>query len=98
MARTKKSQSKHDKEVLGIAKDYEKKGYDVKAEAKGFGRPAAIGGVRPDVVAMKGKTRKIVEVETPDSVGSARDEKQKEAFRKAAKRSKNTTFRRTIVK
>jgi hypothetical protein len=49
------------------------------------------------VIAKKPGERKVIEVETPDSVGSARDEGQRKAFRQAADRSKKTTFRREIT-
>ncbi len=98
MARTKSSQSKHDAEVKDIARDYEKKGWSVEADVKGYRKPDTIGGYRPDVVAKKGPRRDIVDVETPDSVDSARDQKQQNAFRAAAKRSKNTRFNRKITK
>ena len=95
--RTKRSQSKHDIEVKRIAKELEKKGYKVKADIRGYSKPETIGGYRPDVVAQKGKEKKIVEVETSESVKNARDIAQQQAFRNAANRSKSTTFRRTIV-
>lgn len=41
---------------------------------------------------------KIVEVETPESRDAARDVRQRQAFRQAADRSQNTTFRRVVVK
>ena len=96
--RSKRSQSKHDTAVRRLANQYKRQGYDVEADVKGFSKPDTIGGYRPDVVAKKGKQRKIVEVETTESVSSARDEGQQRAFRRAAKRSENTTFRRLVVK
>ena len=96
--RSKTSQSKHDTQVRRIAKDLKNKGYDVKADVKGFAQPKTVGGYRPDVIATKGKQRKIIEVETTESVASARDRAQQSAFRSAASRSKNTTFRRDVVK
>ena len=96
--RSKTSQSKHDTEVRRIAGDLKKKGYEVKADVKGFAQPRTVGGYRPDVVATKGKQRKIIEVETTESVSSARDRAQQSAFRSAANRSKNTIFRRKVVK
>lgn len=92
-----RSQSKHDAEVSREAKKLENQGYDVKADIRGYPQPDTIGGFRPDVVGKKGKERKIIEVETPESVDSARDKKQQQAFRKSAKRSKSTTFRRTVT-
>ena len=96
--RSKRSQSKHDTEVRRLANQYKRQGYDVKAEIRGFPKPGTIGGYRPDVVAMKGRQRRIVEVETTESVSSVRGEGQQRAFRKAANRSQNTTFKRSVVK
>lgn len=98
MPRSKPSQSKHDREVGKIARAYERKGFNVKADLSGYEKPGTIGGYRPDVVAKKGNLRKIVEVETPDSVDSARDQQQQRAFRNAAKRSVRTTFQRKVTK
>jgi len=95
--RSKGSQSKHDTEVRREAKKLKDQGYDVKADVSGYKQPDTIGGFRPDVVGTKGKQRKVIEVETPESVDSARDTKQQAAFRKSAKRSKNTTFRRKVT-
>ncbi len=92
------SQSKHDSAVRRIARDLKTKGYEVKADVTGFAQPGTFGGYKPDVVATKGKYRKIIEVETTESVSSARDRAQQSAFRRVANRSKNTTFRRDIVK
>ena len=96
--RSKGSQSKHDAEVRRVAKDLENKGYKVKADVRGYQKPDTIRGLRPDVVATKGTQRKIIEVETSESKSSARDLQQQRAFRQAANRSKNTTFRRVVVK
>ncbi len=97
MPRSKLSQSKHNVEVKRVATQYEEKGYDVKADIRGYSKPSTFRGYRPDVVAKKGRERKIVEVETPDSVGSARDVSQQKAFKQVAKLFKNTTFRRTVT-
>ena len=98
MPRSGRAQSKHNAEVRKVATDLKKKGYNVNADVRGFSRPDTIGGYRPDVVGRKGAERKIVEIETPDSVSSARDLAQQKAFREAAKRSKNTTFTRKVTK
>ena len=98
MTRSKTSQSKHDVEVRKIAKHYERKGYNVRADVRGYPQPRTIGGYRPDVIAKRGREQKIVEVETPDSVGSARDRAQQQAFRQIAHRNVNTTFTRKIIK
>jgi len=97
MARSKTQQSAHDKQVKGVAQSLKRQGYDVRADVPGFKKPPTLGGYRPDVVAEKGKSRKIIEVETPDSKGSKRDCAQQKAFRRVADRSKSTTFRREIT-
>ena len=96
--RSQRSQSRHDAEVRRLAKSFEKRRYEVKADVSGFQRPDTLGGYRPDVVAMKGRERRIIEIETPESVDSDRDLKQQRAFKSAAKRSVQTTFTRKIVK
>ena len=97
MPRSKKSQSKHDAEVKKIAKELKGKGFDVQADLSGFPKPATIQGYRPDIIAQKGKKKRIIEVETLDSVKSARDLKQQKAFRVEANKDEGTTFRRKIA-
>jgi len=92
--RSNRSQSKHDKKVESLAKNLERQGFDVKADIKGFKQPDTIGGVRPDVVGTRPGEQWVYEVETKDSVDSARDQKQKAEFKKQADRSKKTTFKR----
>ncbi|MFQ5715337.1 MAG: hypothetical protein ACE5GU_15030 [Candidatus Scalinduaceae bacterium] len=97
MARSIRSQSKHDKEVRDIANRMKRQGYEVKADISGYSKPDTIGGYRPDVVAIKGGQRKIYEVETQDSVDKARDKNQQSAFRNTAKRSRYTSFVRKVT-
>ena len=97
MARSKKSQSTHDKKVHNEANKLKQQGFNVNADLPKFKKPKTIGGYRPDIIATKGKQRKIIEVETSDSKNSTRDKDQQQAFRDAANRSKNTTFRREIA-
>lgn len=98
MARSGREQSKHDSVVRKTAQGLEKAGWKVKADVKGYRKPDTIGGYRPDVTATKGGERKIVEVETPTSVDSARDKGQQKAFRQAADRSRNTSFTRKLTR
>ena len=98
MTRSRTSQTKHDRAVQTEATRLKNQDYKVKADVKGFPRPDTVRGYRPDVVATKGRERKIIEVETPDSVDSARDRGQQAAFRQAAKQSKNTSFRTKLTK
>jgi len=98
MARSKSGQTKHNAEVRKVARRLEKSGYDVQADIRGYDQPKTIGGFRPDAIGKKGSHRILVEVETPDSVGTARDQAQQRAFKRAADRAKGTTFRRVITK
>ena len=98
MARNEKLQTDHDALVRKIAGQLDKQGYDVQADVGGFPQPDTIGGLRPDVIAKKPGERKIIEVETPDSLKDARAEKQRQAFKEAADRSKKTTFSRRVAR
>ena len=95
--RSRGSQSKHDRKVQSLATNLEKQGSKVQADLKGHDQPKTLGGVRPDITAKRGRERRIYEVETPDSVDSARDVAQQGEFKKAADRSENTTFRRFVA-
>ena len=98
MARTKRSQSSHDALVQKLAEQLERQGHTVKADVSGYSKPQTLYGVRPDIIAEKDGKRRIVEVETPDSLNTARDLKQKKIFEGIAKRSKKTTFARKVTK
>lgn len=101
MARRSSGPTKHDKAVKKRADKLSKEGYKVNAEVPGYPRPSAIRnggggrGRRPDIVATKGKTRKIEEVETKDS--HRRDRAQRRVFKKYASRRKNTSFRTITI-
>lgn len=97
MARSKCGQDAHDTKVRVEAKNLKRQGFDVTADVPGFPTPKTLGGYRPDIIATKGKQRKIVEVETQESKNVARDKGQQSAFRQAANRSENTAFRRVIA-
>ena len=86
------SRSKHDQEVKRIANQLERQGWNVKADIPGYETPVAIGKNPkvPDIEATKRGHRKLIEVETPKTVG--RDRKQQETFRRHAGQKPNTTF------
>ena len=92
------SQSKHDRKVQQIARDYKARGYNVSADAAGYPQPPTIGGYIPDVVATKGGHQTIVEVETPDSVNSPRDIAQQGAYLRDARRSERRHYKRIVTK
>ena len=97
-SRSKYSQTKHDKKVKSLAQNLESQGFSVKADLPDYEKPKTIGGVRPDIIATNGKKRRIYEVETAKTVDSARDQNQQKEFKKAADRSKNTTFKRFMAR
>ncbi len=97
MARTKKGQAEHDREVRGIANEYLRKGYKVLADLPDWERPDTIRGVRPDLLVSKKGHKTAIEVETPDSRDSARDLEQKKAFKNWSKDNLHKHFRRIIT-
>ena len=88
--RGKSSQGKHNKRVRQIAQRHKRDGWQVKADVSGFDRPDPIGknGYIPDVVAKKKGAKRIVEVETHDSM--VKDKDQHAAFRRSAAQQKKT--------
>ncbi|MCH7728971.1 MAG: hypothetical protein IH991_21180 [Planctomycetes bacterium] len=98
MVRTKTNQSSHDVLVRKLAKQLENAGHTVSADVSGYAKPKTFYGMRPDIIAEKNGKRRIVEVETPDSLNTARDLKQKKIFAGIAKRSEKTTFMRKVTK
>ena len=97
MARSKTSQSKHNTTVKKLAEQYQGKGYKVKADIKGWGKPDTIRGVRPDIVAEKGGHKTVVEVETKDSVDSKRDQQQQKSFKDWSKDSDRKHYKRVVT-
>ena len=86
------AQSKHDMKVKEKANSLTRQGWKVKADVKGYDRPDPIGKYEriPDIQAEKAGARKIIEVETRDSM--QRDKKQQETFRRSAAQRKRTSF------
>lgn len=97
MARSKKSQSKHNATVKKLAKQYQQKGYQVWADIEGWGKPDTIRGVRPDIVAEKGGHKTIVEVETKDSVDNKRDQQQQKTFKNWSNNSYKKHYKRVVT-
>ena len=88
--RSKHEQTKHDKKVSQIAKKYERKGYNVKADLPGYNKPESIAGNIPDIKATKGGMTYIIEVETKKSKLS--DKSQISTFRRHAGQKPRTKF------
>jgi len=86
------AQSKHDVKVKEKANSLKRQGWKVKADVKGYDRPDTIGKYKriTDIQAEKAGARKIIEVETKDTM--KRDKKQHETFRRSAAHRKRTSF------
>jgi len=97
MSRSKKGQAEHDRQVRQVANKYLKKGYKVLADFPGWEQPDTIKGVRPDLRVRKKGHETLIEIETPESVETARDEKQKKAFKQWSEKSQHMHFRRIIT-
>jgi hypothetical protein len=97
MSRSKRGQAEHDREVRKVANEYLKKGYKVLADLPNQERPDTVKDVRPDLSVKKKGHETLIEVETPESVESARDEKQKKVFKQWSERSQDRHFRRIIT-
>ena len=91
------AQSKHDMEVKEKANSLKRQGWKVKADVEGYERPDPIGKYKriPDIQAEKAGARKIIEVETDDTM--QRDKKQRETFQRSAAQRKRTSFEIEVV-
>lgn len=92
MKRSSSKQRSHDQVVRQIAERLARQKWNVKADLPGYSKPNPIGKDKrvPDVEATKHGHRRIVEVETPDTVN--KDRKQQQSFRRHAGQKPNTTF------
>ena len=85
----------HDRKVRRIAAAYLGRGYNVRADVPGYDRPRPVRGKIPDVVATRGKTTRIIEVETDQTFDRHKD--QRDIFRDYADGRSRTRFRWTRV-
>lgn len=85
-------QRKHDRKVRELMHHYRGKGWSVEADLPGQKRPDPIGGENriPDLVARKRGAKRIIEVETKDTLASDND--QHSAFRRSAGQQNRTKF------
>ena len=67
MIRSRQGQTCHNNSVLRRAIGLKSNGWKVKADLPGFKKPPILNGARPDIIAMKGKRKRIIEVETPET-------------------------------
>ncbi|HJT10259.1 MAG TPA: hypothetical protein VJ771_05690 [Candidatus Nitrosotalea sp.] len=88
--RTRRSQTCHNNSILRRAVGLEANGWKVKADIQGFKRPPVLNHSRPDIIATKGKRRRIIEVETTDT--RFRDRPQHRKLREYARNHRRTEF------
>lgn len=96
LKRTKTGQRQHDLEVLRWAKQKKKEGFSVDADLPGWPKPSKVKGDIPDAFAIRGREKKLLEVETIDTLSS--DQQQRSKFRKWSATNKNKTFYVKVVK
>jgi len=97
--RTGREQSTHDRKVREIARQLKKQGSDVRAAGvRGYEQPHPIGKEKriPDIEAKKGRSRRIIEVETPKSLIT--DKEQLKTFARHAGHKKGTKFDVVVTK
>jgi len=92
MRRSPAKQNAHDRRVEQIARKLKGEGWNVKSDLPGYEKPSPIGQDSriPDIEATKRGHRKLIEVETPDSL--EKDKAQQSTFRRHAGQKPNTTF------
>lgn len=93
-----KEKSSHDRKVREIARTLKKDGYNVKADIRGYDKPTRIGKDKrtPDIEASKSGRRRIIEVETPRSLG--KDKEQIKTFIRHASHKKRTSLDIVVTK
>jgi len=97
--RTEREQNTHDRKVREIARQLKKQGYAVRADGvRGYKPPRPIGKEmrRPDIEATRSGVRKIIEVETPSSLRS--DKEQLKTFTRHAAQKRGTSFKVVVTK
>ena len=87
--------TKHNKKLGNVVGGYKSQGYSVRADLTGHKMPSTISGKRPDFTAVKGRKKVIGEIETVKSMKT--DAKQRQAFRRYAKKT-GSKFRTIIVR
>lgn len=94
--RTASGQTRHDRTVEDIAAGLVNDGYSASADVPGYPRPGILCNRdgrdcrRPDIIATRGGSTWIIEVETEDSYDA--DRAQHMVFRDYASRHTNTSF------
>lgn len=92
------AKSKHDKKVEKIARHWENQGAKVKAHIRGYKTPSTISGSIPDLEISQAGQKRIIEVETPSSIGTAHTKEQEKDFKNWANKSNKRKFYRRIAR
>ena len=97
MARRRRNPETHDNRVRREAAKLNSEGWDIQADLPGYESPEPIGKDNrvPDILATKGNKVKIIEVETPDTVDSHKD--QQATFRRSAAQRQNAEFELVVT-
>lgn len=90
--------SKHNAKVRKIAEYWKGEGANVKAHIKGFKTPSKISGSIPDLEISQRGEKRIIEVETPSSIGTSHTKEQKKDFKNWADKSSKRKFYQRITK
>lgn len=78
----------HQLGVRRTARDHDNDGWNVRAEISEWPQPPTIAGRRPDVLATKRGSRRLIEIE----VDANAHQRQHKTFRRHAAQKKNTIF------
>ena len=87
----KKRVTRHDREIKKDANSYIKKGYNVKADVKGYTTPSIINKRRPDMVTKKDGITTVHEYENVRSM--VEDKDQRKDLRDYVKKHDNMRFK-----
>lgn len=92
MTRKRRNPETHDNRVRREVAKLNSERWDIQADLPGYESPDPIGKDNrvPDILATKGNKVKIIEVETPDTVDSHKD--QQATFRRSAAQRQNAEF------
>ena len=78
----------HQQGVKRTVREHDKEGWNVRAEVSGWPQPPTIAGRRPDVLATKRRSRRVIEIETDANAHQG----QHETFHRHAAQKTNTIF------
>jgi hypothetical protein len=88
----------HKEAIERIAVAYSRSGYAVRADhVKSFEYPDRYRMFKPDIVAEKEDKIILIEVETKNSLGTRREKRQRKAFSRWAKKSRERDFLREVI-